>query len=299
MDTLTRMRAFIDVVEAEGFSAAARKIGRSKALLSKYVRELEDELGALLLNRTTRQFSLTEAGHVYYKRASEIVREIDSLADSVRESAADVRGRIKLSASRSFADSPIGQSVIEFAVEHPEITLEISLDDRFVDLVEEGFDLAIRITRLEDSSLIARYLAPLGLKVCAAPALIEKYGRPKHPQELAKLPCLIDTNGRSRANWSFVDADGRTVTVTVPARLEVNSPLTTRAAAIAGLGFAMLPDFVALPELESGRLVSVLDDWTRSSAGIYAVYPHRRYLPAKIRVFVDYLVRWFKAHERG
>jgi len=299
MDTLTRMRAFIDVVEAEGFSAAARKIGRSKALLSKYVRELEDELGALLLNRTTRQFSLTEAGHVYYKRASEIVREIDSLADSVRESAADVRGRIKLSASRSFADSPIGQSVIEFAVEHPEITLEISLDDRFVDLVEEGFDLAIRITRLEDSSLIARYLAPLGLKVCAAPALIEKYGRPKHPQELAKLPCIIDTNGRSRANWSFVDADGRTVTVTVPARLEVNSPLTTRAAAIAGLGFAMLPDFVALPELESGRLVSVLDDWTRSSAGIYAVYPHRRYLPARIRVFVDYLVHWFKEHVRA
>src|SRR5690606_32271752 len=162
-----------------------------------------------------------------------------------------------------------------------------------------SFDLAIRITRLEDSSLIARYLAPLGLKVCAAPALIEQFGRPKHPQELAKLPCIIDTNGRSRANWSFVDADGRTVTVTVPARLEVNSPLTTRAAAIAGLGFAMLPDFVALPELESGRLVSVLDDWTRSSAGIYAVYPHRRYLPARIRVFVDYLVHWFKEHVRA
>ena len=115
MDTLTRMRAFIDVVEAEGFSAAARKIGRSKALLSKYVRELEDELGALLLNRTTRQFSLTEAGHTYYRRASEIVREVDSLADAVRESSGDVRGRIKLSAPRTFADAPIGQSLIDFA----------------------------------------------------------------------------------------------------------------------------------------------------------------------------------------
>src|SRR6187200_2497560 len=125
MDTLTRMRAFIEVVEAEGFSAAARKIGRSKALLSKYVRELEDELGALLLNRTTRQFSLTEAGHTYYKRAKEIV-------------------------------------------------LEIQLDDRFVDLVEEGFDLAVRITRLENSSLIARRLSPFTIKLCASPELIEK-----------------------------------------------------------------------------------------------------------------------------
>mgnify|MGYP001091179187 CR=1 FL=1 len=297
MDTLTRMRAFIDVVEAEGFSAAARKIGRSNALLSKYVRELEDELGALLLNRTTRQFSLTEAGHVYYKRASEIVREIDSLADAVRESSADVRGRIKLSASRSFADSPVGQSLVDFAVEHPEITLEINLDDRFVDLVEEGFDLAIRITRLEDSSLIARLLAPLGMVVCASPDLIAQVGRPEHPQDLSRLPCVIDTNGRWRASRPFGNEKGEPMTVPVPSRMEVNSPLTTRAAAVAGLGFAMLPDFVARPELESGRLVSVLDRWTQHGGGVYAVYPHRRYLPAKIRVLVDYLVRWFKARE--
>ncbi|WP_287325141.1 LysR family transcriptional regulator, partial [Mesorhizobium sp.] len=165
MDTLTRMRAFIDVVEAEGFSAAARKIGRSKALLSKYVRELEDELGALLLNRTTRQFSLTEAGHTYYRRASEIVREVDSLADAVRESSGDVRGRIKLSAPRTFADAPIGLSLIDFAKQHPDIVLDIHLDDRFVDLVEEGFDLAVRISRLESSSLIARRLAPFSVRL--------------------------------------------------------------------------------------------------------------------------------------
>jgi len=296
MDTLTRMRAFIEVVEAEGFSAAARKIGRSKALLSKYVRELEDELGALLLNRTTRQFSLTEAGHVYYKRASEIVRDIDSLADAVRDSSTDVRGRVKLSASRSFADSPIGRSLVDFAVAHPEITLEISLDDRFVDLVEEGFDLAIRITRLEDSSLIARLLAPLGMVVCAAPGLIAELGRPERPQDLSRLPCIVDTNGRWRASWPFVNENGEPISVTVPGRMEVNSPLTTRTAAIAGLGFAMMPDFVARAELETGRLVSVLDEWTQHNGGIYAVYPHRRYLPARIRVLVDYLVHWFREH---
>jgi DNA-binding transcriptional LysR family regulator len=299
LDTLTRMRAFLDVVEAEGFSAAARKIGRSKALLSKYVRELEDELGALLLNRTTRQFSLTEAGHTYYKRASEIVREIDSLQDTVRESSGDVRGRIKLTAPRTFADAPIGQSLIDFAKEHPEIILEIHLDDRFVDLVEEGFDLAIRITRLEDSSLIARRLAPFQIRICASPDVIAEYGMPGKPQDLAKMPCVIDTNGRWLSNWPFVKENGEMVSVAVTGRIEVNSPQATRAAAVAGLGFATLPDFIAEPELESGRLVSVLEEWAPKGGGIFAVYPHRRYLPAKVRVFVDFLVQWFRQRDGG
>lgn len=298
MDTLTRMRAFIDVVEAEGFSAAARKIGRSKALLSKYVRELEDELGALLLNRTTRQFSLTEAGHTYYRRATEIVREIDSLADAVRESSGDVRGRIKLSAPRTFADAPVGQSLIDFARDHPDIVLDIHLDDRFVDLVEEGYDLAIRITRLESSSLIARKLATFGINVCGAPALIEKVGRPVRPQDLARMPCVIDTNGRWLSNWPFVNEQGEPITVAVTGRLEVNSPQSVRAAAVAGLGFATMPDFIARPALDDGALVSVLDEFIPTGGGIYAVYPHRRYLPAKVRVFVDFLVQWFKAKEK-
>lgn len=299
MDTLTRMRAFIDVVEAEGFSAAARKIGRSKALLSKYVRELEDELGALLLNRTTRQFSLTEAGHTYYRRASEIVREVDSLADAVRESSGDVRGRIKLSAPRTFADAPIGQSLIDFAKAHPDIVLEIQLDDRFVDLVEEGFDLAIRISRLESSSLIARRLAPFSVRICGSPELIAKHGLPETPQELAGMPCIIDTNGRWLSNWPFLAEGGETISVSVSGPIEVNSPLATRAAALSGLGFAILPDFIAAPDIEAGRLVAVLDERILPGGGIFAVYPHRRYLPAKVRVFVDYLVQWFKPQDRG
>ena len=294
MDTLTRMRAFIDVVEAEGFSAAARKIGRSKALLSKYVRELEDELGALLLNRTTRQFSLTEAGHTYFKRASELVREIDSLADTVRDSSGDVRGRIKLTAPRTFADAPIGRSLIDFAAAHPDIVLDINLDDRFVDLVEEGFDLAIRITRLENSSLIARKLAPFGIRVCAAPELLQRYGTPQKPQDLTRLPCVIDTNGRWLSNWPFRAPDGEIASVPVTGRMEVNSPMAARSAAIAGLGFVTLPDFIARPALDDGTLVSVLDDFVPTGGGIFAVYPHRRYLPAKVRAFVDYLAQWFR-----
>ena len=294
MDTLTRMRAFIDVVEAEGFSAAGRKVGRSKALLSKYVRELEDELGALLLNRTTRQFSLTEAGHTYYRRASEILREIDSLADTVRDTSGDVRGRIKLSAPRTLADAPIGQSLIDFAKAHPAITLEIRLDDRFVDLVEEGFDLAIRITRLESSSLIARRLSPFGVKLCASPDMIAAFGPVERPQDLANRPCVIDTNGRWLSNWPFVGDSGDTTSVSVTGRIEVNSPMAARAAAVSGLGWAILPDFIAAPDLATGRLVSALDEWIPKGGGIFAVYPHRRYLPAKVRVFVDFLVQWFR-----
>jgi DNA-binding transcriptional LysR family regulator len=297
MDTLTRMRAFIDVVEAEGFSAAARKIGRSKALLSKYVRELEDDLGALLLNRTTRQFSMTEAGHTYYKRAVEIIREIDSLADTVRESSGDVRGRIKLSAPRTFADAPIGQCLIDFALAHPDIVLDINLDDRFVDLVEEGFDLAIRISRLENSSLIARRLSPFGVRLCASPALIERVGLPETPQQLASRPCIVDTNGRWLSNWPFKGDGGEMLSVAVSGPIEVNSPLAARAAAVSGLGFSILPDFIAAPEIEAGNLVAMMDERMYSGGGIFAVYPHRRYLPAKVRVFVDFLVQWFR--DRG
>ena len=297
MDTLTRIRAFIDVVEAEGFSAAARKIGRSKALLSKYVRELEDELGALLLNRTTRQFSLTEAGHTYYRSATEILKEIDNLADLVREGATDLKGRIRLSAPRTFADAAIGRSLIDFAAAHPDVTLEIISDDRFVDLVEEGFDVAIRITRLEDSGLIARKLGDFKLVTCAAPGFIERHGPVTHPSDLARLPAIIDTNGRFLGNWRFENADGSAFTVQVDGRMEVNSPLTAMRAAEAGLGVALLPDFIAREAIASGSLVPIFEDHISRDRGIYAIYPHRRYLPAKVRAFVDFLSRWFRDYE--
>lgn len=298
MDTLTRMRAFIEVVDAEGFSAAARRIGKSKALLSKYVRELEDDLGALLLNRTTRQFSLTETGHTYYLRAQEIVRDVDSLADAVRDTSGDIRGRIKLSASRSFADAPIGQSLVDFTAAHPDIIMDISLDDRIVDLVEEGFDLAIRITQMENSSLIARKLSDFSVRLCATPAAIEKYGKPLHPSELANVPCIVDTNGRWRNNWAFKEKDGSPFSVAVSGPMEINSPLAVKAALLSGLGFSLLPEFSVEEEIENGKLVPLLDDYIDLGSGIFAVYPHRRYLPAKVRTLVDFLVDWFKNRDK-
>lgn len=296
MDTLTRIRAFIDVVEAEGFSAAARKTGRSKALLSKYVRELEDELGALLLNRTTRQFSMTEAGHTYYRTAADILKEIDNLADLVRENNADLKGKLKVTLPRTFIDAEIGQSLIDFAKENPELALEIVAEDRFVDLIEEGFDLGIRITKLDDSGMIARKLSDFRVYACATPAFVESHGPLVHPSELSRVPFLIDTNSRSHNSVRFIEPDGTTISVSVSGPIEVNSPQATLRAARAGLGVAMIPDFIARPYIASGELVSLFDDFIPKDRGIYAVYPHRRYLPAKVRAFVDYLHAWFKRY---
>ncbi|WP_174802749.1 LysR family transcriptional regulator [Martelella limonii] len=298
MDTLTRMRAFIDVVEAEGFSAAARKTGRSKALLSKYVRELEDDLGVLLLNRTTRQFSLTEAGQIYRSRAVDIVQEIDNLSDTVRANNADLRGKLKVSVPRTFVDAPVGHSLLDFTATHPDLSLDIVAEDRFVDLVEEGYDVAIRITSLEDSALIARKLSDFRMLVCASPAFIEKFGKPlEKPADLAQVPFLIDTNSKSYGSLRFqAPEDGTVYTVTIHGTLSVNSPIATMRGAIAGLGIAMVPDFIAREALASGKLVSLFEAHLPTTAAIYAIYPHRRYLPQKVRTFVDFLTKWFPAN---
>ncbi|MBP2549996.1 DNA-binding transcriptional LysR family regulator [Neorhizobium galegae] len=294
MDTLTRMRAFIDVVEAEGFSAAARRTGRSKALLSKYVRELEDDLGALLLNRTTRQFSMTEAGHTYFRTAADILKEIDNLADLVRENNADLKGRLRISVPRTFMDADVGQSLIDFAKSHPDVSLDIVAEDRFVDLIEESFDLAIRITKLEDSGMIARKLSDFRVYACATAEYVARFGPLAHPQDLVGKPVIIDTNLRSHNSIRFQAPDGTVFSVPVSGSIEVNSPQGTVRAARAGLGVAMVPDFIALPYIRSGELVSLFDDYIPTDRGIYAVYPHRRYLPAKVRSFVDFLSAWFR-----
>lgn len=296
MDTLTRIRAFIDVVEAEGFSAAARKTGRSKALLSKYVRELEDDLGALLLNRTTRQFSLTEAGHTYYRTASDILKEIDNLADLVRENNADLKGKLRISVPRTFIDAEIGQSLIDFAKENPELQLEILAEDRFVDLIEEGFDLAVRITKLEDSGLIARKLSDFRVYAVATADFVAKYGPLNEPQDMSRVPFIVDTNSRFHNNIRYFEPNGANASVAVSGPIEVNSPQATLRAARSGLGVAMVPDFIARPYIQSGELVTLFDDYIARDRGIYAVYPHRRYLPAKVRSFVDFLSNWFRKH---
>lgn len=294
MDTLTRMQAFIEVVDSEGFSAAARKMGKSKALMSKYVRELEDELGILLLNRTTRQFSLTEGGEIYYHSAIDIINRVTVLQDTVRETGKGLKGRLRVSAPRSLTDLEIGLPIVEFSAEFPEIVLDVNLDDRMVDMVEDGFDVAIRISKLTDSSLIARKLAGFRHVVVATPEFLAQNGTPKDPKSLNDFPCIVDTNLKSRNHWWFVDKAGKEVNVQVSGAIEVNSPEVSRRATLAGLGITYAPEFSVVNELESGRLVSILEDSIPTGGGIFAVYPHRRHVPAKVRVFVDFMAKWFK-----
>ncbi|MBG6159429.1 DNA-binding transcriptional LysR family regulator [Labrenzia sp. EL_159] len=289
MDAITRMRCFIQVVDSSGFSAAAREMGRSKALVSKYVGELEDELGVRLLNRTTRQVSLTEVGEAYYKEAAEILQRIDDLQASVQSSHQEVRGRLRVSAPRSM--EMLDRAMMEFVVRYPEIYLDLRLEDRFVDLVEEGFDIAVRVTQLEDSSLIARKVAPIRTVVCASPQAIEKYGTPNVPSDLASRPCIIDTNYRFKQNWAF-EVDGERQSVAVKGPVEVNSGSAAREAALCHLGFLRAPLFFIYEDIEKGDLKIILEAYEEPTPGIYAVYPHRRHLSAKVRAFVDFLVEW-------
>ena len=300
MDTLTRMRAFLSVVENEGFSAASRKTGRSKALLSKYVRELEDELGVLLINRTTRQVALTAAGEIYVARASAILADLAALQEEAREATGEAKGSLRVTAARTFGDAELGLSLVEFSAAHPDISLDLHLNDSFVNLVEEGFDVAIRMTRLTDSAMIARRLGSLDFAICATPQFLAQHGTPQHPTDISRMPAVIDSNAKALYNWTFKDPrTGDPLPISVSGRFSANSPYTVRAATLAGLGVALIPEFVVRADIAEGRLVTILDEFVPRDAGIYAVFPHRRHLPARTRVFVDFLATWFRKNSPG
>ena len=292
---LARIRAFVQVFDAGGFSAAARQHGKSKALLSKYVTDLEDYLGVRLMNRTTRKLGLTEAGETYYREASQLLQQLDELDATISEQTAEPRGLIRLSAPRNLGETTLAPAVFEFVAQNPQVSVDLRLEDRFVDLVEEGIDVALRISTLTDSSLIARKIADDAQVVFAAPALLAARGTPRVPEDLRDRPCVIDTNIPNHASWRFL-VDGRPVSVHVSGRARVNSPVASMQAALVGLGFAVLPAYLAEPHVKSGRLVTVLAEHMPEGASLSAVYPHRRHLAGKVRALIDHLVAWFAAH---
>jgi len=296
MDTLTRMRTFVQVVDSGGFSAAARALGRSKALVSKYVRELEDELGVRLLNRTTRQLSLTEVGQNYVTEAREIIQRIEEVNASLGDRHAEPRGLLRVTAPRTFGELVLAEPIMAFLAAEPKIRISLRFEDRYADLVEEGIDVAIRVSELTDSSLVARRLAPMRMRVVATPDFVATHGQPEHPKDLASFPCVLDTNLRIAASWAFKE-DGKRFAVPVEGPVEVDSLIAVRAAVRQGLGIGNVPEFVVREDLASGRLVTLLSAFGSDSAGVYAIYPHRRHLAGKVRVFIDFLAAWF-ARER-
>ena len=292
---LARIRAFVQVFDAGGFSSAARQHGRSKALLSKYVTDLEDYLGVRLMNRTTRKLSLTEAGEAYYREASALLQQLDDLDASITEQTTEPRGLLRVSVPRNFGESTLAPAIYEFLLAHPKVTLDLRLEDRYVDLIDEGIDVALRISTMQDSSLIARKIADMHVVVGAAADLLKRHGTPEHPDELRNLPCIVDVNLQGQSNWRFTQ-DGRTISVPVSGPVRCNSPLAARTAAVMGLGFVVLPSYLADPMVQSGELVPVLKDFLPTGQTLQAVYPHRRHLAGKVRALIDHLVEWFQRH---
>jgi DNA-binding transcriptional LysR family regulator len=292
---LARIRAFVQVFDSGGFSAAARQHGRSKALLSKYVTDLEDYLGVRLMNRTTRKLSLTEAGEAYYREASQLLQQLDDLDATISDQTTAPRGLLRVSAPRNFGETTLAPAIFAFLADHPTVTLDLRLEDRYVDLVEEGIDVALRISTMTDSSLIARKIADMRLQLVGSPELIKSRGMPKAPEDLRSLPCIVDINLQTQSNWRFIE-NGKTVSVHVTGPVRVNSPLAARDAALVGLGYASLPSYLSEQMVEDGRLVSVLQDYLPTGQTLQAVYPHRRHLAGKVRALIDHLVTWFEAH---
>lgn len=293
MDRLDSMEAFVRVAESHSFSEAARRLGLSKSVVSRQVSALEGHLGARLFHRTTRSLSLTEVGQAYYEHCSRILAEIEEANLSVSSLQAEPRGKLRVNAPMSFGILHLAPLLPAFLERHPQIDIDMAMNDRFVSLVEEGFDVAVRIGKLEDSTLIARHLAPIRRVVCASPAYLQRHGTPLTPDDLAGHDCLCYSNLATPDEWQFCTADDRRWPVEVNGRLRVNNGDALRAAALAGIGLAMLPSFIVGRDLQAGTLVSILADFIPQSIAAHAVYPHNRHLSPKVRAFVDFLAEHF------
>lgn len=292
MARLDGMEIFAEVVESQGFSAAARQLGLSKSSVSKQVGRLEDRLGVRLLNRTTRRLSLTEAGATFYAACRRVLDEAEGAERAVSSLSAAPRGLLKLNAPMSFGFLHLSGAIPAFHAQFPQITLEAVMNDRFVDLVEEGYDVALRIGDLRDSSLVARRIAPCRAVLCASPAYLDRRGRPARPEQLAGHDCLLYANTANPREWTLNGAGGRAA-VAVAGPLIANNGDLLCAAALDGMGITKLPTFIVGPCLRDGRLEVVLPDFPVPEQGIHAVYPHSRNLSLKVRVFVDFLTERF------
>jgi DNA-binding transcriptional LysR family regulator len=287
MDRLECDRMFVAVMEAGSFVAAAARLGTSSGQASKLVARLEAELGARLLNRTTRAVSPTEAGQAYYDRLRPLLEEFGALDLSIRNVAQTPKGRLRLTAPVTFGSLELTPALNDFAARFPEIELDVSFSDRVVNLVEDGFDMAVRVGRPEDSSLISRRLCDVRIVIIGAPAYLERRGEPATPDDLARHDCIIDTNFRDPNRWPFGRSDERTVPVR--GRIRYSSAEACLRAAEAGLGLACVPAFVAGDAIRSGRVKRLLKVYEPEPFRVHALYSHSRHLAAKVRALVDFL----------
>lgn len=295
MQQISAMAVFAAVVEARSFSGAAERLGLSKSAVSKHLSRLEDALGARLLNRTTRRISVTEVGEIYYAHCARILAEAEAAEAAVSQLRSVPSGRLRINAPMSFGLAHLSPAITSFMQAYPEITVELDLDDKFVDVIDGGYDVVIRISRMRDSSLIARRLAVARVILAASPEYIARYGNPETPADLKGHKCLHYNGGHAAPpEWTFHDSSGRVQTVPVSGPLIASFGDLIRDAGIAGLGIIRQPTFIIGEAVRSGKLLQVLPQYRlEHDPVIYAVYPHRRHLLPKVRAFVDHLADTF------
>lgn len=291
MSHLDEMNALVAIADAESLTGAARSMNIALSAVSRRLKDLERRLGTTLVLRTTRSISFTAAGEDYLMRSRQIIADIREADLSVLEGSSVLSGRIRLAAPVTFSTLHLGRILFDFMALHPELNIELDLNDRQVDLVGEGYDLAIRIGQLADSSLKAKRLTPIRHFPCAAPSLLDKYGWPNIPEDMAKMPALTYRSTRSKTAWPFVRPDGSKGAVKANGRMAVNNGEMVLMAAEVGLGVILEPTFIAYRSIAAGALVPLFQDHTWSDNAAYAVYAPNRTLPKRVRALIDYIAK--------
>ena len=292
MDKLTRMRAFARVVDLGSFSEAARSLRLSRSAISKYVIELESELGVQLLLRTTRSASPTDNGRIYYERCLAILADIEEADLTVSQLQVSPRGILKVNAPMSFGTLHLGKAIAVFMKQYPELHVHLILSDQQLDAVQEGFDVTIRIADMTDSSLIARRIVPAHRLLCASPDYLKEHGTPQHPSDLREHELLSYEYLGTGVQWKLTGKDGDHW-INIPWRLCTNNAEVLRDAAFQGVGIALLPTFIVRPELNAGTLKSILLGYRAPDLSVCALYPPTRHVSMKVRAFIDFLVGHF------
>ncbi|MFZ1852190.1 MAG: LysR family transcriptional regulator [Nitrosomonas sp.] len=293
MDRFENMNAFVRVVELGSISAAADQLQVAKSVISRRLKELEQHLGVQLFHRTTRQMNLTDTGRVFYERVSRILEDMLEAEHITSQSHGALKGKLKIALPLSFGLMHLGPAITEFLEQHPDITFDLDFSDRQVDLLLEGYDLAIRIASLPDSSLIARSLATIRLVACASPSYLQRHGEPKSPAELLQHHCLVYSLVNNFDDINLYDADNQLVKIKITPYLKASNGEFLCEAAINGLGIVVLPVFIMYQAIENGSLVPLLTNYRFTSLQAYAIYPQTRHLSQRVRTFVDFLVKRF------
>jgi DNA-binding transcriptional LysR family regulator len=293
MDRFENMNAFIRVVETGSISGAADRLGVAKSAVSRRLKELEEHLGVELFHRTTRRMNLTDTGRAFYHQSVRILDDVLEAELATSQAHAELKGSLKIALPSTFGLMHMGPAINEFLQAHPQIEFDLDFNDRKVDLMQEGFDLAIRIANLPDSSLIARRFAPVHTILCASPDYLERMGTPMTPEDLSGHQCLVYSLLQDYEHWTLTDAGGKVFKAKIHPYLKATTGEFLKDAAVAGQGIILVPTFVAYQEIESGALMPILRDYKTPSVSAYAIYPQTRYISRRVRTFVDFLVERF------